>query len=107
MSGMFFVVAMTEKNHIGGGYQCFYSSPDVFIPAKTPPLDVYFWQTENIQLGRIIHHSPLMDNRSTEDLHAVIKLRLSNTCVKNPQQKEIHHDLMHYKLITKMNANER
>jgi hypothetical protein len=42
MSGMFFVVAMTEKTSYRGRIPVFFSSPDVFIPAKTSPRDVYF-----------------------------------------------------------------
>jgi hypothetical protein len=67
MSGILFVVAMTEKTSYRGRIPVFYSSPDVFIPATTSPPDVYFWQTQNIQLGRITHHNPLMDIRCTED----------------------------------------
>jgi hypothetical protein len=46
ISGMFFVVAMTEKTSYRGRIPVFlYSSPDVFIPAKASPPGVYFWQT--------------------------------------------------------------
>jgi RNase H-like domain found in reverse transcriptase len=67
MSGFFFFVDMTEKHHTMRGYQCFFSSPDVFIPAKTFPPDVYFWQTHNIQLGCTTRHSLLRDIQCTED----------------------------------------
>jgi hypothetical protein len=39
---MFFFVAMTEKTSHRGRIPVFYSSPDVFIPAKTSPPEVYF-----------------------------------------------------------------